>query len=295
MSYKRKFSPSNNNVKYIFSENIILAINVALATGRPLLVRGVPGSGKSSLAESVASHLEWNYYKEVITSKTQSQDLLWQFDALRRLNDAQAQQIKENAAYYINPGILWLAYDPESAATMGVAQSNVNNESQDSKIEEGQENAKRAVVLIDEIDKADPDLPNNLLVPIESLSFKVQEINFLVKAENPPLVIITTNEERELPKAFLRRCIILTLERPNEKMLLDIASVHFGGKNDSLYKKIYSIMNNPEGSNKKTQNLPSTAEYIDTIKTCLELKIDHDDPILDDISKMSLFKQFNPL
>lgn len=105
---------------YVYNERIELAVNVALATGRPMLVRGPSGGGKSSLARNVARRLKWRYYERVITSRTQAHDLLWTFDALRRLSDAQAQKLEEEAAHYVEPGVLWWAFDPASAARRGL-------------------------------------------------------------------------------------------------------------------------------------------------------------------------------
>src|SRR5262249_20339707 len=139
---------------YVYTEEIILAVNIALVTGRPLLVRGPSGSGKSSLASSVAHSKEWRYYDEVITSRTQARDLQWQFDAVRRLSDAQAQKELQPTAAYVKPGILWRAFDPEDAdkwerraRNEGLTKPPKNDQSTFS---------KRAVVLLDEIDKADP-------------------------------------------------------------------------------------------------------------------------------------------
>lgn len=299
MEYKHIFSPITNlsnrkNSVYIYSEEIILAINIALATQRPLLIRGAPGSGKSSLAEDVALQFGWAFYEEVISSRTQAQDLLWRFDTLRRLNDAQAQQLNNSVLAYINPGVLWWAFDFESATRRGAPPNML--------IEEATcpgtitTNSKQSVVLLDEIDKADPDVPNNLLVPIGSLQFRVQESGFLVKAQNPPLIFITTNEERDLPKAFLRRCVILTLDHPKNDKLIEIAKAHFGNNDIELYEAIIEIMSKIVGYDKGNINsLPSTAEYLDTIRTCRELGVEPNSSILNQISKMTLSKPMNPL
>lgn len=157
-------------------DEVVLAVNVALKTGRPLLLFGPPGSGKSTLAPNVARILGWEYYAHVVTARTEPEDLLWRFDALKRLNDAQAKQLVDDMGHYYTKGPLWRAF----AAPGG----------------------KRSVVLIDEIDKADPDLPNSLLGPLGSLSFPVpwdDEQSVSVPPERAPFVVITTNDERELP------------------------------------------------------------------------------------------------
>src|SRR5687767_783409 len=230
MSYKKQFAPGDTvrltpegagqlsvgdqreGSVYVYSPEIVLAVNVALATRRPLLVRGPSGSGKSSLARNVANFLNWRYYETVISSRTQARDLLWEVDLLRRLNAAQAQDrvLGADLAPYVTPGVLWWAFDRPGALRHGKAVKAADSGQQAPK-EPGEQKhpAARAVVLIDEIDKADPDVPNNLLVPLGSLQFRVEETGALVEtdAKRAPLVFITTNDERELPAAFLRRCV----------------------------------------------------------------------------------------
>ena len=157
---------------YVYTEEIILAVNVALATRRPLLVRGPSGSGKSSLARNIAQFKGWRYYDKVITSRTQARDLLWDIDLVRRLHDARFadQTLPEGLGPYVIPGVFWWAFDRESAGRHG---TDPQHESDD----------ERAVVLLDEIDKADPDVPNNLLVPLGSLEFIVDETGELVNAK----------------------------------------------------------------------------------------------------------------
>lgn len=297
---------------YVYTEEIILAVNIALVTARPLLVRGPSGSGKSTLAPNVALQLGLRYHEEVITSHTQAQDLLWKFDALRRLNDAQAQRLKEGMAPYTEPGILWRAFDPEGAEKLfktsrpgrqlptEVAKNNRNKDkavvyttapSQPvpglapdlSKAEKA--NLPQAVILLDEIDKADPDVPNNLLVPLGSLQFRVPLLNNrLVKTERPPLVIITTNDERELPNAFLRRCVIMQLPDPDRDesyrptynaRLLQIATQHFGDADSDLYTAVLTLMIPPSSKTTLAGAIvtPSPAEYLDAVRTCRELNI----------------------
>jgi MoxR-like ATPase len=254
---------------YVYSETIILAINVALAIGRPLLVHGPSGSGKSSLARSIACEMSWRYYEHVVSSRTQARDLLWQFDSIKRLSDAHVKQLRPDAAY-VNPGVLWWAFDRESARARGVAMDNsigiptAIDPCKDSTHE-------RAVVLIDEIDKADPDVPNDLLVPLGSFEFSVPEIDDPVKAVHPPLVVITSNEERELPKAFVRRCVPLRIEQPDAGQLIKVAKAHFGDGHVRLYRSIArSALKKSEWDETQGRST-NAAEFLDAVRACLAL------------------------
>ena len=293
MNYKKIFDPGNpilsteippdiknlgdrcSKSVYVYDENIILAVNVAIAAGRPLLVRGPSGWGKSSLARNVAYTLGWQYYEQVISSRTQARDLLWEVDIIRRLQDAQIKDQLKDFTHYIKPGILWKAFDPESA--LNQERKALSSESSSQFKEQDYDNScSRAVVLLDEIDKADPDFPNNLLVPLGSLYFTVEETGTKVEcdSENSPLVFITTNDERELPTAFLRRCVELRLSKPK---LLEIGKAHFD-KNMDLVEKVASLLE----TTKNEQNMeqysirsysPSPAEFIDTVNACIKLDI----------------------
>ena len=270
---------------YVYTDEIILAVNVAIVTGRPLLLRGAPGCGKSTLARHVAWKLGWKYYQEVITSRTQARDLEWRFDSLRRLQDSQVEKdsSKLNPIRYVNPGILWWALDPESAMYRGITNNNdlEEIEIEELKIEDPAEfpasipsGEKRAVVLLDEIDKADPDVPNNLLEVVGSLQFRVEETGKEVKGQ-APLIFITTNGERELPAAFLRRCLVIELQNPDLDRLVEIAKKHFKNIDKNLIKHV-SIRWQQLGreAREKRVRQPSTAEFLDTIRACLDLGID---------------------
>lgn len=288
---------------YVYSDKIELAVNVALATGRPLLVRGPSGSGKSSLARNVARLMGWRYYEQVITSRTQARDLLWSFDSLRRLSDAQADRLREESAYYVEPGVLWWAFDPESAVRRGLPkEASVENPPDDPGV--GPTGAG-AVVLLDEIDKADPDVPNNLLVPLGSFEFKVKETGAPVYARRPLLLFITTNDERVLPTAFMRRCVVLELDPPGEDQLVNIAEKHYGPDTSNIYRpiarRVVKMAADAAGkaSTRQTasagQSAPSTAEYLDTVRACLDLGLD---PEKDDewkvVSGATLLKRQTP-
>jgi MoxR-like ATPase len=256
---------------YVYSEEIVLAVNVALATHRPLLVRGPSGSGKSSLARNVALHLGWRYYEDVVSSATQARDLLWRFDSLRRFGDAQVNRLKPNDAY-IEPGVLWWAFDPESAHRRGAPDGALDYPAVDPA--QGGSPKRPAVVLLDEIDKADPDVPNNLLVPLGSHQFFVTDTSRQVTVNplNVPLLVITSNDERELPNAFLRRCVGLSLEIPSSKQqLVAVAREHFGPDSETLYDSVAErvLQMQTHGS----RSSASTAEYLDTISACLRMHV----------------------
>lgn len=263
---------------YVWNSDLELAVNIALATERPLLVRGPSGTGKSSLAASLAVAKGWRYYEEVVSSTTEARHFLWKFETLQRLSDAQAQSVKP-PVHYVEPGVLWWAFDPTSAQRRGVAEGEVPELSDPNRFPDHKD--ARAVVLIDEIDKADPDVPNNLLVPLGSLEFTVTDArNATVKAAVPPVVIITTNDERELPSAFTRRCVVIKLEPPTPAALQRIAEAHFGPDPEGLYGKVAKAMEAVAVARKaRALPPPSTAEFLDAIGTCRDLNVtpgDHD-------------------
>lgn len=312
---------------YVFTEPIVLAVKVALATGRPLLLYGAPGSGKSSLAAFVARTMGWNYYEQVVTSRTQAQDLQWSFDAVRRLRDAKAGGDDIPAGEYVEPRVLWWAFDSESASRRGLGQSSQG----ESRAESPAGSAGRAdgsaepslrkerqspeppgylrgadrpsVALIDEIDKADPDVPNDLLVVLGSQRFQVGETSACVKPKHTPLVVITSNDERELPSAFLRRCVVHTLEEPSRDKLVEIARQHFplaqgdtaddGEAKEELFGSIADMVISMRAASKsKGVRSPSTAEYLDAIRACVELKVrPGDSPVWQAIESAVLVKR----
>lgn len=212
-------APDALNSSYVFDEDgdLAFAVNVAIVTGRPLLLRGPSGSGKSTLAEAVATILGWTFTRTEVTSATQWRDLCWRYDAVARLADAQIADLRSmagNPKNYITPGALWKAFDLPPDAS-GV------------------------VVLIDEIDKAEPNVPNDLLVPLGLRRFTVDETGEVVSAHppsvanpsapfGPVLIVITDNEERDLPPAFLRRCVVHRIAPPSIDHLLKVAKARFG-------------------------------------------------------------------
>jgi MoxR-like ATPase len=266
---------------------------VALTTGRPLLLRGEPGSGKSSLAAFVARSMGWRYYEHVVTSATRARDLLWRFDAVRRLRDAQARQALDDHRY-VEPGVLWWAFAPESARLRGAAKSWKGVLADEPYADmNATRDRDRAVVLIDELDKADPDVPNGLLVPLASTTFRVEDLGVDVsrslrpadEAEADPLsrllVVITTNEERDLPPAFLRRCVDFTLPHPDPERLVRIARLHLEREGYSLdrasVRLLWALARRVDAMRKEalqlTRRPPSTAEYLDAVRACRALGI----------------------
>jgi MoxR-like ATPase len=266
MSRAQEFSPEDvqifkeENSRYVYPERARTAVRVALAADRPLLVRGVPGCGKSTLAKNVALTLKWRYREVVVTSRTQARDLGYRFDSLRKLQDAQARELKPDAGY-VSPATLWWAFDPSTANSFVP------------KAEQEQRPGTPCVVLIDEIDKADPDVPNDLLVTLGENRFVVEETREEVKAvkELTPLVILTTNNERSLPQAFVRRCVVLELAPPD---LVMVAETHYGAGEaaTALYKEVLA-KHQEIVTRMKERGLrpPSTAEYLDTVAACREL------------------------
>ena len=219
------------------------AIDLAVASGRPLLVRGLPGTGKSDLARAAAEYLKRAFVYEVVTARTEPQDLLWRFDAIARLADAQARDSNSgqiNSLDYVSPGPLWWALNwgnaelhlqhHKKAATQSPDQS-LLLESGEEIMQNQRASSRGTVLLLDEIDKADSELPNSLLEVLANTGFRLPWEGAEVKSEsvNKPLIIITTNEDRELPPAFVRRCLVLNIV-PDENFALWIkqrARVHF--------------------------------------------------------------------
>lgn len=296
---------------YVYDQDLKLVVEVALVTGRPLLLRGRPGTGKSSLAPFIARNLGWRYYEHVITARTRARDLLWTFDAVRRLGDAQARASGAAELYdfdYVEPGILWWVFDRESATRRGAPPE---RPAQRFAREPGAEmNTGRspagAVVLLDEIDKADPDVPNDLLVPLGSLEFRVEETDTRVRrslAAAPEevshlLVVITTNEERDLPDAFLRRCVVHELQPPDAERLVEIARRHLAGPEgelsgqerglcEAVAARIVDLRRQAAGLGARE---PSTAEFLDAVRACRTLRIGVDSPAWQTVERAVLRK-----
>ena len=224
--------------QYVATDDLKLAVNAALALQRPLLVKGEPGTGKTMLAEQVSEALGLPLLQWHIKSTTKAQQGLYEYDAVSRLRDSQlGEERVHDVRNYLKPGKLWEAFTADV----------------------------RPVLLIDEIDKADIEFPNDLLREIDRMEFYVYETRQLIKAKHRPLVIITSNNEKDLPDAFLRRCFFHYIRFPDAETMKQIVEVHFPNiKKDLLaaaMKQFYEVRNLP-GLKKK----PSTSELIDWLK-----------------------------
>ncbi|RME17847.1 MAG: MoxR family ATPase [Alphaproteobacteria bacterium] len=226
---------------YIATQDLIVAVNAAVTLERPLLVKGEPGTGKTELARQVAQSLGMEIIEWHIKSTTRAQQGLYEYDAVSRLRDSQlGDERVHDVANYIRRGKLWQAFAaPE-----------------------------RVVLLIDEIDKADIEFPNDLLQELDRMEFHVYETGETVRARHRPVVIITSNNEKELPDAFLRRCFFHYIRFPDMETMKRIVEVHFPGIKERLLTaaltRFYEIREQP-GLKKK----PSTSEVLDWLKLLL--------------------------
>ena len=224
--------------KYIASRELQLAVNAAITLQKPLLIKGEPGTGKTMLAEELAKSLDANLIQWHIKSTTKAQQGLYEYDAVSRLRDSQLGDEKvHNIGNYIVKGKLWQAFDAE----------------------------KRTILLIDEIDKADIEFPNDLLLELDKMEFFVYETQQLIKAKQRPIVIITSNNEKELPDAFLRRCFFHYIQFPDAQEMRQIVDVHFPEiKKILLNQALESFfdLRDVPGLRKK----PSTSELLDWLK-----------------------------
>ena len=226
---------------YVATDDLKLAVNAALALERPLLIKGEPGTGKTLLAETVATALGRPLLEWHIKSTTKAQQGLYEYDAVSRLRDSQLGDGRvADIANYIKRGVLWEAF----------------------------ESATPAVVLIDEIDKADIEFPNDLLRELDRMEFYVYETHQTIAARHRPLVVITSNNEKELPDAFLRRCFFHYIKFPDRDTMTQIVGVHFPGLKKTLLQEALEVFFNLRevpGLKKK----PSTSELLDWLKLLL--------------------------
>ena len=237
-----KFQGSEN---YVATPDLMLAVNAAATLKRPLLIKGEPGTGKTMLAEEVAQALDMPLLQWHIKSTTKAQQGLYEYDAVSRLRDSQiagsegSEKVKDISNYIVK-GVLWQAFTAD----------------------------RPVVLLIDEIDKADIEFPNDLLREIDRMEFYVYETRELVKAVHRPLVFITSNNEKELPDAFLRRCFFHYIKFPDAETMQSIVNVHFPNLKKELLsvalQRFYDVRNLP-GLKKK----PSTSELLDWLKLLL--------------------------
>jgi len=227
--------------RYVATDDLMVAVNAAVTLARPLLVKGEPGTGKTQLAEEIAAALDKPLHRWHIKSTTKAQHGLYEYDAVSRLRDSQLGEAKvHDIANYIVKGRMWEAFDSQS----------------------------QAVLLIDEIDKADIEFPNDLLLELDRMEFFVHETRQLIKARHRPIVVITSNNEKELPDAFLRRCFFHFIRFPDADTMTRIVAVHFPDLKRELLSEalnaFYRVRDVP-GLKKK----PSTSELLDWLKLLL--------------------------
>ncbi|MDE2149453.1 MAG: MoxR family ATPase [Gammaproteobacteria bacterium] len=226
---------------YVATEDLLVAVNAAVTLARPLLIKGEPGTGKTQLAREVARALEAPFYDWAIKSTTKAQHGLYEYDAVSRLRDSQLGDARvHDIRNYIVKGKLWESF----------------------------ESAIRPVLLIDEIDKADIEFPNDLLRELDQMEFYVYETRATIRATHRPIIIITSNNEKELPDAFLRRCFFHYIRFPDRDTMQAIVEVHFPGLKQSLVKEAMEIffgLRELPGLKKK----PSTSELLDWLKLLL--------------------------
>ena len=223
---------------YVATDDLRLAVNAAITLQRPLLIKGEPGTGKTMLAEEVAHGLNMPLLQWHVKSTTKAQQGLYEYDAVSRLRDSQLGDGRvQDIHNYIVKGVLWQAFHAD----------------------------EQVVLLIDEIDKADIEFPNDLLREIDKMEFYVYETRELVKAKHRPVVIITSNNEKELPDAFLRRCFFHYIKFPDRDTMQAIVDVHFPNLKKNLLKEAMDAffqMRDLPGLKKK----PSTSEFLDWLK-----------------------------
>jgi MoxR-like ATPase len=235
---KMKFSGTES---YVTTDDLNMAVNAAISLERPLLIKGEPGTGKTLLAQEVARSLEMPIFEWHIKSTTKARHGLYEYDAVSRLRDSQlGEEGVGNIRNYIEQGPLWRAFEEEA----------------------------RSVVLIDEIDKADIEFPNDLLQELDRMEFYVHELQETIAAKTRPVIIITSNNEKELPDAFLRRCFFHYIRFPETETMEEIIKVHFPDIKQNLLKAALNTfydLREVKGIKKK----PSTSELLDWIKLLL--------------------------
>src|SRR5690606_18377968 len=223
---------------YVATDDLKMAVNAAATLNRPLLIKGEPGTGKTMLAEEVARGLGMPFFEWHIKSTTKAQQGLYEYDAVSRLRDSQlGDERVHDIANYIVPGPLWKCFESE----------------------------QRPVLLIDEIDKADIEFPNDLLRELDRMEFYVYETQQVIRAKHKPVIIITSNNEKELPDAFLRRCFFHYIRFPDKETMARIVEVHFPNLKQELLKEALEVffeLRELPGLKKK----PSTSELIDWLK-----------------------------
>jgi len=223
--------------EYVASEQLLSAVNVAITLQKPLLIKGEPGTGKTMLAEAVAKSLGKKLIIWNIKSTTKAQDGLYMYDTIQRLYDGQfGEEGVDDIARYIKLGKLGEAFESE----------------------------EQVILLIDEIDKADLEFPNDLLWELDQMEFYIHETKRTVKAKQRPIVIITSNAEKELPDAFLRRCIFHYIDFPERDLMEEIVRVHLPDVEENVLKNAFDVFYDIRGM-RDVRKKPSTSELIDWI------------------------------
>ena len=227
----------NSTQDYVASKELLASVNVAIALQKPLLIKGEPGTGKTMLAQAVANSLGKKLIIWNIKSTTKAQDGLYMYDTIQRLYDGQfGEEGVDDIARYIKLGKLGEAFESD----------------------------EQVVLLIDEIDKADLEFPNDLLWELDQMEFYIHETKKTVKAKHRPIVIITSNAEKELPDAFLRRCIFHFIDFPNEELMEEIVKTHYPNVEENLMKNAMKVFYDIR-SIRDLRKKPSTSELIDWI------------------------------
>ena len=247
---------------YVATPDLMLAVNAAVTLARPLLIKGEPGTGKTMLAEEVARALGRPLMQWHVKSTTKAQQGLYEYDAVSRLRDSQlGDERVADIGHYIKRGVLWQAFDSEMPA----------------------------VVLIDEVDKADIEFPNDLLRELDRMEFYVYETQQTIRAKHRPLVVITSNNEKELPDAFLRRCVFHYIQFPTRELMTEIVRVHHPDVTDRVLDNALEVVFGLRAT-PKLRKKPSTSELIDWIcalkKAGVDLaKVGHGIPFLGTLLK----------
>lgn len=227
--------------EYVASEQLLSAVNVAITLQKPLLIKGEPGTGKTMLAEAVAKSLGKKLVIWNIKSTSKAQEGLYMYDTIQRLYDGQfGEEGVDDIAKYIKLGKLGEAFDSD----------------------------EQVILLIDEIDKADLEFPNDLLWELDQMEFYIHETKRTVKAKHRPIVIITSNAEKELPDAFLRRCIFHYIDFPEKELMEEIVKVHLPNVEDNLLKNAFEVFYDIRAM-KDVRKKPSTSELIDWINVLM--------------------------
>ncbi|MBI4083010.1 MAG: MoxR family ATPase [Candidatus Lambdaproteobacteria bacterium] len=248
--------------RYIATKDLQVAVNAAITLEKPLLIKGEPGTGKTMLAHEVAGALKVPLNTWYVKSTTTAQQGLYEYDAVSRLRDSQLGDPKvQEVKNYIKPGILWRSFTADMPT----------------------------VLLIDEIDKADIEFPNDLLLELDKMEFFVYETGEVIRAKQRPIVVITSNNEKELPDAFLRRCFFHYIRFPDKETMAEIVKVHYPDLHESLMREAMEVFfqfREVQGLKKK----PSTSELLDWIKLLMVENIP-----ADVLANLDLSKELPPL